>query len=552
MGLTSKMPFTVVIPVRATDFNFLKRNLSSWLQLKPDELILCFDKPVPKRCVAVAKGIARAYGTSLRILEVEPNKDYTFHQAWVRRSGFRAARNDVILTGDIDLKVYPACLRAVNLVGKDGVGLVSVSKRKIGKRGVLGRIRNFNSYVVRRFAKLLGSYATGKAYFTGLYALYRPCWFDSENEDGIKQLRNPKYAPYNPHAWGGYTGEDTFLRDSMMKKHELLYLPDIGADDLNPSLEDTKPIQIKIGRKFAFEGRNPLNVLRHTIIHLRPYVFSSYLRETHSIYNSFTLTFFHLCKMGFKLTAIYTLIGFRTLLGRVLKTGPAYGLGKKALASLMTSSSAPDNSAVLATLVNECIHEFPVSVKLKRLHGDLFVDVGSCYGYYALLLQKNFKRIVAFEPAQINSKLERNLATFNADNVTLIKKAVYNIDGPIVLFKASYAVYDKAMLIAPEQLVEDKLPNVTQELMGKQIVEAVTLATYFKDEPLIDLVKVDVEGADFKVLEGAKPIMNRVQRWLIELHYPEKKKTLEGFMEGFGYCWEWLTEKHLYAWRATD
>ena len=43
--------------------------------------------------------------SQLKILEVEKKNDYSFQQAWVRMKGFLEARNDVILTGDIDLYI---------------------------------------------------------------------------------------------------------------------------------------------------------------------------------------------------------------------------------------------------------------------------------------------------------------------------------------------------------------------------------------------------------------------------------------------------------------
>uniref|UniRef100_A0A6H1ZYA8 Putative methyltransferase n=1 Tax=viral metagenome TaxID=1070528 RepID=A0A6H1ZYA8_9ZZZZ len=277
--------FTVVIPVK-NEVDMIQRNLSSWCNLKPDELILCFDKPAPKNCVTTAKYIARAHNVNLRILEVEHNPKYKFQQAWIRRKGFREARNDVILTGDIDLHVYPSCLKAVELVGKDNVGLASLSKLR-SKRTIVGRLRNLINSLIQKYAEFLGSQRAGVAFFTGLYALYRPYWLDSEDEEGIKRLLNPKYTEaFNIESWGGYVGEDTYLRNCMIEKHECRYLADVGAEDLGVALENTKPVQIKIGMKFAYEEKQSLHVLRHSLIHIRPYLLGSYIHTTANINGS--------------------------------------------------------------------------------------------------------------------------------------------------------------------------------------------------------------------------------------------------------------------------
>ncbi len=62
----------------------------------------------------------------------------------------------------------------------------------------------------------------------------------------------------------------------------------------------------------------------------------------------------------------------------------------------------------------------------------------------------------------------------------------------------------------------------------------------------VDLVKVDVEGAEWLVLKGAEPVMGRLKSWIIELHNPNDKTTLARYMDSFGYACEWLDATHAY------
>lgn len=269
------MDFSVVIPVK-DETDLIKQNLPSWCKLRPSEILLFFDWPCPQDCAEEAFRIGTEFRVPIKILEVAQNPAYRFHQAWVRRSGFRAAKYDTILTGDIDLLIYPACLKAIELVGQENVGLVSLSKLR-RRQGFVGGLRNLMEHATRTYARVIRKRKAGLVFFTGLYVIDRKAWLDSEPLEGIKGLEDPKTAPLRLDSWGGYAGEDTFLRDWMIKKHRCLYLPDIGAVDTRLGLEDTRFIQLKIGRKFAHEKRSPLRVLLHTIIHVRPYVLVGYM-----------------------------------------------------------------------------------------------------------------------------------------------------------------------------------------------------------------------------------------------------------------------------------
>ena len=149
------------------------------------------------------------------------------------------------------------------------------------------------------------------------------------------------------------------------------------------------------------------------------------------------------------------------------------------------------------------IHERPVSSFLKSIQGNIFVDLGANYGYYSLLLHKNFKRTYAFEPIQtLFDELELNLSRF--EDVVCINKAVSNTDGQ--KWKSDY-----------------------HGIEGE--TDTITLASFFRNDK-IDLIKMDVEGEEWKVLEGAKPIIDNIDSWLIELHDPNRKEEIEPNFQG--------------------
>lgn len=270
------MKFSVVIPLKGR--KYLRENLPSWCRLNPDEIILCVDNPVSEKVREIAETIGATEKTEIEILEIARNPDYRFHQAWARRKGFLAAKNDVILTGDIDLTVFNSCLKAVELAGKNSVGLVSLMKIRKPK-GIFGLLRSFMDRYVRKLIHHTPSFSSQEkgGYFTGLYVLFRPFWIDSEDE-GIKALEDPKTAPIIVDVqYGGYIGEDTYLKNCMEQKYRCLFLSIKGAIDHGVGLEETVSIQRKIGQWHFLKEKRISEVLVSSIINMRSSELGMYL-----------------------------------------------------------------------------------------------------------------------------------------------------------------------------------------------------------------------------------------------------------------------------------
>ncbi|MDA4112485.1 MAG: hypothetical protein OK474_00355 [Thaumarchaeota archaeon] len=170
------------------------------------------------------------------------------------------------MTGDIDIVVNKTCLMAVELVGKDGVGLVSLAKRRGG--GTLGE-------VVRNSSKRLFRLMRKRNFFTGLYVMYRPYWIDSEDEEQLMKTEHP-HVQGLPQTQAIYLGEDVILRDAMIARHKIIYLPEVGGTDLRISLEDRAPIQAKTGIRYYHDGKPMGYVLAQSIMYGRGTLLGTY------------------------------------------------------------------------------------------------------------------------------------------------------------------------------------------------------------------------------------------------------------------------------------
>jgi len=133
--------------------------------------------------------------------------------------------------------------------------------------------------------------------------------------------------------------------------------------------------------------------------------------------------------------------------------------------------------------------------------GMVVVDIGAHVGYYTLLAAKRVGptgKVYAFEPEQDNhTLLLKNIAMNGYDNVVATQMAVSDRMGSSTLYltdldSGRHSMYHQGL---PER--------------GSAPVETTTLDSFLASEkwPHINLVKIDVEGAEAAVLDGMAHLM---------------------------------------------
>jgi FkbM family methyltransferase len=131
--------------------------------------------------------------------------------------------------------------------------------------------------------------------------------------------------------------------------------------------------------------------------------------------------------------------------------------------------------------------------------GMVFVDIGANIGYYSLLaatLIGQAGKVYAFEPEPKNyATLLKNIKMNGYTNIITVQKAVSNRNGVAKLF---IGVNDPVLY------------RIRDSGEKKDMIEVglVTLDDFFKDkERKIDIIKIDVEGAELSVLRGMPRIL---------------------------------------------
>lgn len=177
--------------------------------------------------------------------------------------------------------------------------------------------------------------------------------------------------------------------------------------------------------------------------------------------------------------------------------------------------------------------------------GDIVIDVGTYIdGWYSLLAAKlvgGEGQVYAFEPHPLYYKLlENNIKLNSITNITAIKRGVSDRVGTFNFYEGGIG----------SSLIKSHVEDVTGKIKGKNYGRAIkikttTLNKFVKDKQIkrIALIKIDVEGADMKVLKGAINILKGADgpNFIVEVvdQYLQRagssREELLNYMDNFGY-----------------
>ena len=147
-----------------------------------------------------------------------------------------------------------------------------------------------------------------------------------------------------------------------------------------------------------------------------------------------------------------------------------------------------------------------VFVRSCLKNGSIFVNVGANVGYYTLIASKLVEplgHVYAIEPVPSTAGLlKANVKLNGCNNVVVYEAAAWSFKGKMIL-NIPKSFYGYASLVRGG---EEKL-----------IIKTITLDEILRDVNSIDLIKIDVEGAEHEVLIGAEKSLDKIKYMVIEL-----------------------------------
>jgi FkbM family methyltransferase len=171
-------------------------------------------------------------------------------------------------------------------------------------------------------------------------------------------------------------------------------------------------------------------------------------------------------------------------------------------------------------------HEYEITEFLRRqlCPSDIVVDVGANIGYYTLLAAQLCPqgKVIAIEPSSINAvMLEKNLQLNPTECVTVIRKAAWRKSGE----RMALRVRDPYNLGANSLLDEGPVESYVVTLSIDDLLEGLRINR-------VDLVKIDVEGAEYDVLLGMRKCLEgRTPKFIIcaldHWHEAERRRSYE-------------------------
>jgi len=173
------------------------------------------------------------------------------------------------------------------------------------------------------------------------------------------------------------------------------------------------------------------------------------------------------------------------------------------------------DAVVSGSIALSAYEQFETEIFKQSLRKDMVVvDIGANIGYYTLIAAAESKQVIAFEPDVDNYQLLiNNIEKNGLQNISAYQLAVGEKKGKISFF------------VNQDNFGDRRIYNF-DESGSKTEVDVVSLDEFILENnlPKIDLLKIDIEGAEAIAFKGMKNILNQEHLQMFVEFFPDGLK----------------------------
>lgn len=182
-------------------------------------------------------------------------------------------------------------------------------------------------------------------------------------------------------------------------------------------------------------------------------------------------------------------------------------------------------------------HVPPEPISKPGLIVDLGANIGLTVAHFAEMFPSS--RVIGLEPVTEMADIARRHVSPWGDRCTVLTAAAWSSDGEL------------SLTVEPgEEFASSVAAPGPDEV--STTVEAISLNTLLRDEPVVNYLKMDIEGAEGEVLSVATEWAEKVRCINVEIHPPNTIESVTESLEALGFAVS-PVERHwaaVYGWRA--
>jgi FkbM family methyltransferase len=178
----------------------------------------------------------------------------------------------------------------------------------------------------------------------------------------------------------------------------------------------------------------------------------------------------------------------------------------------------------------------PVNKYLSNISGNLAYDVGANGGFISNHLAEHFNEVLSIEPAEESFA---NLKKHAAPNIRPINIAASDHDG-----EQDFRV--TRLTSALGELFTGFAIDHWGPTLATRTVPCMTLDSLALKYGTPDFVKIDTEGHEVKIVDGAHTVFKEHPKFVIEIHEYENGEIIKEYFDGIGVLYDTI-HHHAYT-----